>query len=134
MPKYARVSISRDLLQTIFESAKHVYPRETIFLLRGQRKKDAIIVTDLLVPPLASYGRGFANIPIYMLPMDFSLVGTVHSHPSGNISPSNADLNHFFGIILMIVGPPFTGENNIAVYNRDAEKLAVNITESQPSV
>jgi proteasome lid subunit RPN8/RPN11 len=131
VPKYVSVSLDRDLLETIFGCAKNVYPRETIFLLRGQRKKDAIVVTDLVVPPLARYGRGFSNIPLFMLPMDFSLVGTVHSHPSGNISPSNADLNHFFGIILMIVGSPFISENDIAVYARSGDRLTVHVTESQ---
>jgi proteasome lid subunit RPN8/RPN11 len=65
-----------------------------------------------------------------MLPMDFSIVGTVHSHPSGNLTPSNADLNHVFGVVLMIVGFPFTDERNVAVYNRNGEKLTLKITES----
>jgi len=63
-----------------------------------------------------------------MLPMDFSIVGTVHSHPSGNISPSNVDLNHFFGRILMIVGYPFEGERCVAVYDSNGEKLPLEIT------
>ena len=128
MPKYAAISVSQDLLQTVFEGAKSVYPRETILLLRGEKKKDLIAVTELVVPPLANYGRGFANIRLHMLPMDFSIVGTAHSHPSGNITPSNADLNHFFGPVLMIVGFPFTNEKNVAVYNRDGEKLTLQVT------
>lgn len=128
MPKYAAISIGQDLLQTIFEGAKNVYPRETILLLRGEKKKDVIAVTELLVPPLASYGRGFANIPLHMLPMDFSVVGTVHSHPSGNVTPSHTDMNHFFGPILMVVGFPFADEKNVAVYNRKGERLVLRVT------
>ena len=75
MAKYLAVSISEDLLQAIFEGARRLYPKETILLLRGKKKKDQIIVSDLVVPPLASYGRGFANIPLHMLPMDFSSLG-----------------------------------------------------------
>jgi proteasome lid subunit RPN8/RPN11 len=63
-----------------------------------------------------------------MLPSDFSLVGTVHSHPSGNILPSVVDLNYFFGRILMIVGPPFEGESCVAVYDSNGEKLPLRIT------
>jgi len=126
--KYSAVSISQDLLQTIFEGAKSLYPKETILMLRGEKKKDIITITELLVPPLANYGRGYANIRLHMLPMDFSIVGTAHSHPSGNVNPSHADLNHFFGPILMIVGFPFTDEKNVAVYNRNGEKLAVHVT------
>jgi proteasome lid subunit RPN8/RPN11 len=129
VPKYAAISISQDLLQTVFEGAKNVYPRETILLLRGKKKKDLISVTELLVPPLANYGRGFSNIRIHMLPMDFSIVGTAHSHPSGNITPSHADLNHFFGPMLMIVGFPYTTEKDVAVYNRNGERLALQVTK-----
>lgn len=128
--KYDAVSISQELLQTIFEGAKNLYPRETILLLRGEKKKNLIAVTELLVPPLASYGRGFANIRLHMLPMDFSIVGTAHSHPSGNLSPSPADLNHFIGVVLMIVGFPFKDEKNVAIYNRAGEKLALQVPET----
>jgi proteasome lid subunit RPN8/RPN11 len=128
VPKYNAISISQELLQTIFEGAKSLYPKETILMLRGEKKKGIIAITELLVPPLANYGRGFANIRLHMLPMDFSIVGTAHSHPSGNLTPSHADLNHFFGPILMIVGFPFTGEKNVAVYDRNGEKLALQVT------
>jgi len=124
------VSISQTLLQTIFEGARRLHPKETILLLRGEKKKDLIKISELVVPPLATYGRGFADIPIHMLPMDFSIVGTVHSHPSGNLTPSTTDLNHFFGSILMIVGLPFADERNIAVYDRGGKKLALCVTKA----
>lgn len=128
VPKYDAISISEDLLQTIFQGAKNLHPRETILLLRGTKKKDLIAVTELVVPPLANYGRGFANVRLHMLPMDFSIVGTAHSHPSGNLMPSHTDLNHFFGIVLMIVGFPFENEKNVAVYNRAGQRLALQVT------
>ena len=123
------VSVSAELLDSIFEGAKRLYPKETLLLLRGRRSKNAIQVIDLVVPPLAVYGYGFANLPFHMLPMDFSVVGTVHSHPSGNINPSSVDINHFFGRILMIVGFPFASTQNVAVYNSKGEKLLLQITE-----
>ncbi|HVP16378.1 MAG TPA: Mov34/MPN/PAD-1 family protein [candidate division Zixibacteria bacterium] len=128
MPKCNTISIRQELLQTIFEGAKNLYPKETILMLRGKKEKDIIAITELLVPPLANYGRGFANIRLHMLPMDFSIVGTAHSHPSGNTTPSSADMNHFFGPVLMIVGFPFTDEKNVAAYNRNGERLALRVT------
>lgn len=98
-------------------------------LLRGKKSSDVILVEELVVPPLAIYGDGFANIPLHMLPMDFSIVGTVHSHPSGNLAPSDVDFNHFFGRILMIVGFPFAGVQNVAVYNSQGERLRLQITK-----
>ncbi|MEM3704303.1 MAG: Mov34/MPN/PAD-1 family protein [Candidatus Bathyarchaeia archaeon] len=124
------VSISQTLMKAILENAKLLYPKESILLLRGEKSKDTIKITDLIVPPLATYGRGFANIPTHMLPMDFSIIGTVHSHPSGNLTPSPADLNHFWGKILMIVGFPFIDDMNIAVYNQEGEKLTLKVTET----
>ena len=129
MVKSVTVSLSVELLDAIFEGARRLYPRETILLLRGKKSKDSISVLELVVPPLATYGRGFANIPLHMLPMDFSIVGTVHSHPSGNLAPSDVDFNHFFGRILMIVGFPFAGEQNVAVYNSRGERLPLHITK-----
>jgi proteasome lid subunit RPN8/RPN11 len=129
MAKTATVSLTAELLDAIFEGARRLYPKETILLLRGKKSKDAIRIDDLVVPPLATYGHGFAHIPMYMLPMDFSIVGTVHSHPSGNLAPSPTDCNHFFGSILMIVGFPFAGEQNAAVYNSRGERLPLHMVK-----
>jgi proteasome lid subunit RPN8/RPN11 len=123
------VSISAELLDSIFEGAKRLYPKETFLLLRGKKSKNEIRVSELVVPPLAVYGYGFANLPFHMLPMDFSMVGTVHSHPSGNIRPSSVDLNHFFGRVLMIVGFPFASAQNVAVYDSKGERLQLQVTE-----
>ena len=128
MANTVTVSMSRELLDSIFEGAKRLYPKETILLLRGKKKKDIIQILDLLVPPLATYGHGFANLPLHMLPLDLSLVGTVHSHPSGNLTASDVDFNHFFGRIMMIVGYPYNSQQDVVVYNCYGEKLSVSIT------
>ena len=122
--------MSNELLQAILEGARRLCPRETILLLRGKKAKRTITVSELLVPPLATYGHGFAGIPTHMLPMDFSIVGTVHSHPSGSLSPSPTDLNHFFGIVLMIVCFPFENEGNVAAYTRSGENVRLQITRT----
>ena len=123
------VCMSQELLDSIFEGARRLYPRETILLLRGKKSKDALRIVDLVVPPLATYGHGFANYPLHLLPMDFSLVGTVHSHPSGNKTPSDVDFNHFFGRILMIVGYPYASQQDATVYNSHGEKLPLLVTK-----
>lgn len=121
--------VSRKLLEAIFESARSVYPRETILLLRGKVSKEKIEITDIIIPPLATHGKGFSGFPTYMLPMDFSLVGSVHSHPSGVAMPSVADLNRSFGRVIMIVAYPFQGTENVAVYNRSGEQFALRLTD-----
>jgi len=122
------VSISREVLGVILENAKVLHPREAILLLRGKVSKDAIRISEVLVPPTATYGKGFASFPMHRMPIDFSIIGTAHSHPSGNLTPSIADLNRSMGRIIMIVAYPYLGEKNVAVYNRAGEKQALRVS------
>src|SRR3990170_7937834 len=121
------VFIPSELLETILEGAKQLYPRESFLLLRGKKSKGIISVSDLVVAPFAVHGNGFASFSPHMLPMDFSVVGTVHSHPSGNIQPSHVDLNYMMGRILMIVGYPFADERCVAVYDSNGEKIVLQV-------
>ncbi|MDD4326232.1 MAG: Mov34/MPN/PAD-1 family protein [Candidatus Bathyarchaeota archaeon] len=129
MSKKITVSIKREILEAIFEGARHLYPRETILMLRGKKSKDIIQINDLIIPPLATYGEGFASYPFHLLPMDFSLVGTVHSHPSGDKTPSDVDLNNFFGRVMMIVGFPYMTDQDVVAYNWSGEELPILIVE-----
>jgi proteasome lid subunit RPN8/RPN11 len=123
------VSIDRELMNMILEGARNLYPRESMLILRGKKSKNTVKITDLLVPPLANYGRGYTQFQLHRLPMDFSIVGTMHSHPSGSANPSNVDLNHFMGNILMIAAYPFADENNIAIYTRNGERATLQVTQ-----
>ena len=127
MPTQTTVQLPQKLLNTIYAGAKQLYPRESFLMLRGKKHKGTIHIRDLVLAPFAVHGEGFANFNPYMLSGDFSLIGTVHSHPSGDITPSNVDLNHFFGRILMIVGYPYQGKNCIAVYDSNGDKMPIEI-------
>ena len=73
-------------------------------------------------------GDVHAVFQLHMLPIDFSVVGTVHSHPSGNYRPSEADLHLFskFGRIHIIVGSPYTPATWQA-YNHDGTPLTLDV-------
>ena len=122
------VQIPQDILDAIYSGAKQLFPRESFLLLRGKKSKNTIKITDLVLAPFAVHGEGNVHFNPYLFSGDFSLVGTVHSHPSGNISPSHVDMNYFFGRILMIVGSPFAGQKCIAAYDSNADKLPIEIT------
>ena len=122
------VHIPSNILDAIYAGAKELYPRESFLLLRGKKSKGTISITDLVLAPFAVHGEGFAHFNPYMFTGDFSLVGTVHSHPSGNISPSDTDLNYFFGRILMIVGYPYEGKGCIAAYDSNGDRVLIEIT------
>ena len=102
--------------------------QEKTFCFSGEKSKESLQITELVIPPLAVHARRFANAPLYMLPMDFSIIGLVHSHPNGNLALSNVDFNHFFGRIMMIVGFPFISEDNVAIYDSKGEQLKLEIT------
>lgn len=121
------VSIKREMLTSILTNAATLHPREMMLLLRGKTSKDQTTITDLIIPPLATHGKGFSSFQPHMLPMDFSIIGTVHSHPSGVAKPSLADLHHSFGRIIMIIAFPYVNEGNVAVYNHGGEKLSLRV-------
>jgi len=95
--------------------------------LRGKVGKDGIVISEVLVPPLATYGKGFASFPMHMMPIDFSIVGSAHSHPFGSLTPSVDDLNRSFGRIIIIVTFPYLGEESVAVYDREGKRLTLKV-------
>jgi proteasome lid subunit RPN8/RPN11 len=128
MPANVTVHVPSNLLDAIYAGAKELYPRESFLLLRGKKSKGVIYVTDLVLAPFAVHGHGEVHFNSYMFAGDFSLVGTVHSHPSGNNSPSDTDLNYFFGRVLLIVGYPYEGAKCIAAYDSNGDKVPIEIT------
>jgi len=120
-------SISREALETILENARALHPREAILLLRGKMVEGEVVISEILIPPIATYGKGFASFPTHMMPLDFSIIGTAHSHPSGNPTPSIHDLNRSFGRVMMIVAFPYLMKENVAVYDRTGRRLMLKI-------
>jgi len=128
MKQKTTVHIPSNILDAIYAGAKELFPRESFLLLRGKKRKNIIQVTDLVLAPFAVHGEGFANFNPYMFTGDYSLVGTVHSHHSGDNSPSDTDLNYFFGRVLMIVGFPYEGKDCVAAYDSEGEKMPIEVT------
>jgi proteasome lid subunit RPN8/RPN11 len=122
------VQVPSNILEAIYQGAKELYPRESFLLLRGKKSKGVISVTDLVLAPFAIHGEGQVHFNSFMFNGDLSLVGTVHSHPSGNNSPSDTDLNYFFGRVLLIVGYPYEGKDCIAAYDSNGDKLPIEVT------
>ena len=98
-------AIRRDALDLMLASAKGALPNEFAGVLRAYDG----VVTEVMVLPGTEQGARAALFKFHMLPADRSVVGTVHSHPSGNYWPSGADLELFdrFGSVHIIVGYPY---------------------------
>lgn len=113
--KAAQVSIKRSVIESVLDYAKACHPNEGILLLRGKTRKGKIIIGEVVIPPLSVRGSGFSDFPLHMLPIDFSIVGTMHSHPSGVLKPSTTDMNHFYGRVMVIVAYPYRSEQDMIV-------------------
>ena len=101
--------ITQRCLQLILESAKSTYPNEFGGLLRIDKEKKDTIIEIILLPGTIS-GNSQAIFQMHMMPIDFSIIGTVHSHPSYFALPSRADLELFskHGRIHIIAAYPYT--------------------------
>lgn len=125
--KPLQVLIKRSVVESILSYAKMCHPREGILLLRGKAAGDTIRVEEVLIPPLSVRGSGFSSFPLQMLPIDFSIIGVAHSHPSGILAPSTADLNNFFGRIMIIVAFPYASEKDMIVIDGKGRRMDYKI-------
>ncbi|HUS76448.1 MAG TPA: Mov34/MPN/PAD-1 family protein [Methanothrix sp.] len=96
--------IARDTLRFILEASRSSQPMEFAGLLQV----DEEIITEVLILPGTENSRMSALVRLYMLP-NMAVAGSVHSHPSGLLRPSEPDLIFFSrtGDYHIIVGPPF---------------------------
>ena len=122
-----QVSIERQVIESVLDYAKACHPKEGILLLRGKSRKGKTIIEEVVIPPLSVRGSGFSNFPLHMLPIDFSIMGTMHSHPSGALRPSTTDLNHFYGRIMIIVAYPYRSEQDIIVLDGEGNNVNFEI-------
>src|SRR2546428_9744500 len=84
-------AIARKTLRMILEASRDMYPREFGAILRAEEGT----ITELILVPGTVSGKRHAIFQLHTLPADFSVVATVHSHPSGVYEPSDADLALF---------------------------------------
>jgi len=104
------VKIKRATIEGLMEASRNTYPNE-FFALIGSKHRNSIIDDVIIVP--AVYGKTHAIIKTSLIPIDFSIMGSIHSHPGRNNNPSRADIHSFpaFGSIHFIISYPFTSES-----------------------
>ncbi len=119
--------ITSKCLDLIFACAKDSHPKEFGGLLRvDDTLKDTI--TEVVLLPGTISGNSHAIFKLHMMPVDFSIVGTVHSHPSPSANPSQADLNLFrkHGKIHIISASPYTS-SSFKTYDQKGEEIKIKI-------
>ena len=121
------VFVKRSVIESILSYAQMFHPKESILLLKGKIYKKTIMVTDVQIPPLATHGSSFSGFPLSRLPIDFSVIGVAHSHPSGALHPSVTDLNKFYGRLMVIAAYPYQTEQNIIILDRQGNSLTYKV-------
>jgi len=115
------------VVDSLLSYARMQHPREGILLLRGKVDKEKIVISDTEIPPFATHGQAFSSFPLHMLPIDFSIIGVAHSHPSGTLKPSMTDLNKFYGRIMVLVAYPYQTQQDIAVFDREGNAFKYEV-------
>lgn len=118
-------AITRRALDSALASAASAFPNEFGGVLRADPPGT---ISELLLLPGTTAGQRHANFHLYMLPADLTVVGTVHSHPSGALRPSDADLRLFrnWGRRHLILGAPY-GQGCWRAYDGNGEEARLAV-------
>ena len=120
-----RARIKKGTIESIIGASKNVYPNEFVAML-GSTKKDGIIDELVVVP--ATFGDSFSSVDLFAMPIDKSIIGSVHSHPSYSNMPSSADKRFFkkTGEIHLIISLPFN-ISGIKAFNAEGKEILLEV-------
>lgn len=129
------VGIARDTLEFALNASEDTHPTEFMGVMQATDASDlefpgeeptdeGKVVTDVMVLPGTKSGEAMASIREDMIPTGMSGAGTVHSHPSGSLRPSDEDLRTFSkkGQRHVIIGHPYD-ERSWRCYSREGEAV-----------
>jgi len=117
--------IPRRCLDSALACARSALPNEFGGILRADPPGT---ISELLLLPGTTAGRRHANFQLYMLPVDLGVAGTVHSHPSGALHPSEADVRLFshWGRRHIILGAPYS-QGSWRVYDSSGRETTIEV-------
>jgi proteasome lid subunit RPN8/RPN11 len=110
--QFEEVHVDKEVIDEIINIAKEAYPNEFMALLEGKIEDNVLKITGLIFLPIETSNEG-AVMQVFMQPLMSHSVGSVHSHPGPNASPSPADLEFFAkrGFFHMIIAEPYDRES-----------------------
>ena len=108
----------------IMEASKDSYPKEFGALLRAE---DGVIYEISMVPGTIQ-GDRHTIFFMFNKAVDFSIVGSVHSHPNGVLLPSDEDLHMFgnWGPVHIITGSPYS-ETSFQAFDRNGKPIPLKV-------
>lgn len=117
------ILIKQELLDGILGLCRQQHPREILGLLRTEKG----IVSEYILPPGSVRSESSGVFFPSRVPVDPSLEGSVHSHPTGNPYPSAEDLVFFVKLSFhFIVGYPYN-LNKVKCFDRNGRELQFKI-------
>lgn len=116
------VTIRSDAMDGIISYCMMKHPEEAILIVRGRSRKGHIVVDGLVVPPFDTPQTAFGGFEHSFLPLDPTYVGILRSHPKGERTPSDAELNGFFGLVLLIMSHPYQ-EQDITAWDSSGNTI-----------
>jgi proteasome lid subunit RPN8/RPN11 len=124
------IAITRQAADGIITYSRTKHPNEAILVLQGRSNKDHLLIDRLVIPPFSMSGPYYSGFPIHDLPFDLSYIGTAHSHPGGSNKPSLEDLNHFYGLVSLIISHPYE-DDTLGAFDRNGDAIELKILESE---
>jgi len=120
--------IRKNTLKMILEASRDTYPNEFGAILRVD---DDGVIAELLLLPGTVQGTHSALFQLHMLPPDFNVVGTMHSHPSGVCYPSDADKHLWskFGGVHIICGSPY-GPKDWRAFDNQGREISMEVVSA----
>lgn len=121
------LKITHNVLKLILECARETHPKEFAALLKCDKKK---LITEITLLPGTISSTTGALFRLYMMPVDFTIIGTAHSHPTENFHPSYDDIQFFsnFGGVHIIVCYPYS-QNSWCAYNRNGKMISLELVD-----
>jgi len=117
-------AIKRETVDLILEVSKESFPNEFAGILRCEKG----VITEIMLLPGTISGSRSALLRLHMLPIDYTVAGTVHSHPGESDHPSRGDLQLFgkFGYVHIITKVPY-GRNCWKAWDLDGNPYHLEV-------
>lgn len=127
------IGIAGETLSFVLNAAEQTHPREYMGFMRAEPAgrydidTDGRIVTDVIVVPGTGSDETSASVDVNMQPNSPGTVGSIHSHPSGALRPSNTDRETFKrGQVHIIVGKPY-GWNDWQAFDSEGSPIEFDV-------